>query len=68
VQTLERQRKEIAVNAYREGIKTLFLCGTGLAILMMLVQAGSGWKAPVKSVAAVDAGDVEGEEALAEGA
>ncbi|KAL5389531.1 hypothetical protein DPSP01_002428 [Paraphaeosphaeria sporulosa] len=68
VSTLEGPRREIAVNAYREGIKTLFLCGTGLAVLMTLVQAGSGWKAPAKSVAASDEENVEGEEALAEGA
>lgn len=68
VATLEGQRKEIAVNAYRDGIKTLFLCGTVLAVLMTLVQAGSGWRAPAKSVAASDGEDVEGEEALAEGA
>ncbi|KAJ4358343.1 uncharacterized protein N0V89_002925 [Didymosphaeria variabile] len=68
VGTLEGQRKEIAVNAYREGIKTLFMCGTGLAIVMTIVQAGSGWKAPPKSVAASDEEGVEGEEALAEGA
>ncbi|KAL5439698.1 hypothetical protein PMIN07_004904 [Paraphaeosphaeria minitans] len=70
VATLEGQRKEIAVNAYREGIKTLFLCGTGLAVLMTLVQAGSGWKAPMGRVAASEDEDVEEEEeeALAEGA
>ncbi|KAL1612878.1 hypothetical protein SLS60_001108 [Paraconiothyrium brasiliense] len=68
VATLEGQRRIIAVNAYREGIKTLFLCGTGLAIVMTIVQAGSGWKAPAKSVVATDEEDVGGEEALAEGA
>ncbi|KAF9729067.1 MFS multidrug transporter [Paraphaeosphaeria minitans] len=70
VATLEGQRKEIAVNAYREGIKTLFLCGTGLAVLMTLVQAGSGWKAPMGRVAASEDEDVEEEEeeALEEGA
>ncbi|KAF1974137.1 MFS multidrug transporter-like protein [Bimuria novae-zelandiae CBS 107.79] len=49
VGTLEGKRREIAANAYQDGIKTLFLCGAGLAVIITIVQAGSGWKAPVKS-------------------
>lgn len=50
VRTLEGQRREIAIRAYHEGIKTLFLCGVVLAVIVMFVQAGSGWTAPAKSV------------------
>lgn len=66
VGTLQGQRREIAVDAYREGIRVLFFCGTGLAVAMLVVQAGSGWTAPTKSATASDE-DVEGGEALAEG-
>lgn len=48
VGTLEGQRHDIAVHAYQEAIKTLFLCGAGLAIIVAIVQAGSGWTAPEK--------------------
>nr|POF26098.1 efflux pump fus6 [Quercus suber] len=36
--------KAIAINGYEMAIKTLFLAGVGLAVIMILVQAGSGWK------------------------
>lgn len=68
VGTLEGKKKEIAVNAYQEGIKALFLGSVGLAFVVTLVQAGTGWKAPAKS--GEDAsiqGGVEGEATLTGG-
>ena len=34
----------VAVNSYVGSLKQLLLCGAGLALCMVLVQAGTGWK------------------------
>ena len=34
----------VAVNAYTGSLKQLLLCGGGLALCMVLVQAATGWK------------------------
>lgn len=44
VGSLEGVQKEIAVQGYEEALKMLFLSGAGLAALMVLVQAGTGWR------------------------
>ncbi|RDW80035.1 MFS general substrate transporter-26 [Coleophoma cylindrospora] len=44
VQGLEGAEKIVAVEAYVGAFKTLFWAGSGLAIVMVLVQAGTGWK------------------------
>ena len=41
---LEGVEKEVAVKGYQEALRSLFLAGVGLAALMVLVQAGTGWK------------------------
>jgi hypothetical protein len=46
VQKLEGVEKEVAVQAYTDAIRVLFLAGMGLAIGMFFVQASTGWKAP----------------------
>lgn len=60
VQTLQGAEKEVAVQGYATAIKGLFLCGTALAVLMILVQALTGWAAPEEEKKArnVDRGNV----------
>lgn len=41
---LEGVQREVAVQGYEEALKMLFLSGAGLAALMVLVQAGTGWR------------------------
>jgi len=40
--------KEVAIVGYVDAVRNLFLAGAGLAIIMILIQAGTGWKAPAK--------------------
>lgn len=54
VGSLEGVQKDIAVKGYEEAIKMLFLSFAGLAALMILVQAGTGWKAAPEEVAVED--------------
>lgn len=44
VQKLEGVEKEVAVRGYVGGLKTIFLASAGLALLMVLVQAATGWE------------------------
>lgn len=46
VQKLEGDERLVAIDAYTGAIKATFLAGVGLAIVMLLVQAGVGWVAP----------------------
>ena len=46
VQRLVGIEREVAVNAYVDGLRTLFLSAVGLACLMWFVQAGTGWNGP----------------------
>jgi len=41
---LEGVEKRVAVRGYEEALRSLFLAGAGLALLMVLVQAGTGWR------------------------
>lgn len=41
---MEGAEKAVAVNSYAGSLKQLLLCGAGLALCMVLVQAGTGWK------------------------
>jgi predicted membrane channel-forming protein YqfA (hemolysin III family) len=43
---LKGKEHEVAVSAYQNAIRALFLAGVGLAVIVVLVQAGTGWKAP----------------------
>ena len=49
VQSLAGAEKEIAVDGYTVAIRALFTGGSILALIMMLVQAGTGWTAPESS-------------------
>ncbi|KAK5127084.1 hypothetical protein LTR85_008444 [Meristemomyces frigidus] len=43
---LEGVEKEVAIQGYEDALRTLFLAGAGLAVLMVFVQAGTGWRKP----------------------
>ena len=47
VENLDGMEREIAVLGYQDALRTLFLAGAGLALAMVLVQAGTGWKGAV---------------------
>lgn len=58
---LERDSKEVAIKGYEDALKGLFLAGAGLAALMVLVQAGTGWKGSKEDKVVEDeVEDVEG--------
>jgi hypothetical protein len=44
VKKLKGAEKMVAVDSYVGSLKQLLLCGAGLALCMVLVQAGTGWK------------------------
>lgn len=46
VRQLEGVEQEVAIKGYEDALKTLFLAGAGLAVLMVFVQAGTGWRGP----------------------
>lgn len=46
VQKLEGKERLVAINSYASAMRATFLGGVGLAIVMLVVQAGVGWIAP----------------------
>ncbi|MCJ1438454.1 hypothetical protein MMC27_007844 [Xylographa pallens] len=44
---LSNGEREVAIGAYGDAIKGLFWAGAGLAVVVIAVQAGTGWKAGV---------------------
>ena len=44
VKKLKGAERIVAVNSYVGSLRQLLLCGAGLALCMVLVQAGTGWK------------------------
>ncbi|KAH6674209.1 major facilitator superfamily domain-containing protein [Halenospora varia] len=46
VKSLKGMDRKIAVAGYVASFKALFTAGVGLALIMVFVQAGTGWKAP----------------------
>lgn len=74
VKSLEGVERIVAVQSYVGSLRQLFLTGAGLALMMVLVQAGTGWKAGVvreNESASVGngrgAGDEEWEEGMEQG-
>lgn len=61
VGSLEGVQKDIAIHGYEEALKMLFLSGAGLAALMVLVQAGTGWKGAEEEVEEREAEEEERE-------
>ncbi|KAF2751402.1 MFS multidrug transporter-like protein [Sporormia fimetaria CBS 119925] len=41
---------DVAVGAYEDALRTLFLATVGLAAVMVLIQAGTGWTEPAKAL------------------
>ena len=46
VGNLDGVEREVAINGYQDALRTLYLAMAGLAVLMVFVQAGTGWSAP----------------------
>lgn len=46
VRTLEGAEKDVAVTSYVTALQSLFIAASGLALLMILFQAATGWNAP----------------------
>ena len=46
VQQLDGMEFEVALQSYVTAFRSLFVAGAGLALLMLIFQAGTGWKAP----------------------
>jgi MFS family permease len=46
VENLGGVEKEVAINGYQDALRMLFLAAAGLAGLMVILQAGTGWTAP----------------------
>jgi hypothetical protein len=62
VGTLHGKEKEVAVHAYENAVKALFLGAVGLAVVVTFVQAATGWNAPEKRYAQLaEEEEVEGE-------
>ena len=55
VQQLDGMEYEVALQSYITAFRTLFIAGAVLALLMLVFQAGTGWKAP-KSIDEDDLG------------
>ncbi|KAF2680985.1 MFS general substrate transporter [Lentithecium fluviatile CBS 122367] len=65
VRDLHGTERDVAVKGYEEGLKALFLATVGLAAIVSLLQAATGWKAPAKEgKQVVQEEEAEGEEAL----
>jgi hypothetical protein len=46
VENLGGVEKEVAIQGYQGALRTLFLAAAGLAVVMILLQAGTGWTSP----------------------
>ncbi|KAF2627666.1 MFS general substrate transporter [Macroventuria anomochaeta] len=61
---LEGTEKTVAVGAYQDAIKALFYAATGLAIVVTLVQACTGWTSPVPKIEPEPEETIAGEEGI----
>jgi hypothetical protein len=50
VSSLKGDDKEVAITGYVAALQGLFVAASGLAMTMVLVQAGAGWHAPVENI------------------
>lgn len=62
VSSLTDVERVIAVKSYVGALRGLFLAGVALALGMVLVQAGTGWKGGEENVVERDGGVLEDEE------
>jgi hypothetical protein len=65
---LEGKERAVAVGAYADALKALFLCAVGLSVIVVLVQAGTGWKEPAKKEEQRVQEEIEGEDGVPAGA
>jgi hypothetical protein len=73
VKSLEGVERSVAVNSYVFGLKTIFIAGAVLAVLMVGIQSLTGWEIGIEQGSASEraslvGGDDEWEEGLEEGA
>lgn len=61
VMGLTGSQRVIAIQSYETAVRTLFLAGSALALAATVVQAGTGWTAPVEDKADDDSLNVEQE-------
>ncbi|KAF1998663.1 MFS general substrate transporter [Amniculicola lignicola CBS 123094] len=65
---LHGTERAVAISAYESAVKALFLGGVALAVLVVFIQAGTGWKEPAKlEDDSREEGEEEEEEALIAG-
>jgi sugar phosphate permease len=65
---LEGAEKTVAVGAYEDAFKALFLSAMGLSAIVVLIQASTGQKGPaIKEELTPDEEEIEGEEGLVAG-
>ena len=50
VENLGGVEKEVAIQGYQDALRMLFLASAGLAGLMIILQAGTGWAAPKEEI------------------
>jgi hypothetical protein len=67
VSKLDGKEKSVAVGAYEDAFRALFLSAVALAVVVALVQAGSGWKEAEQTEEQRLEEDIEGEEGLVAG-
>ncbi|CAN9427057.1 unnamed protein product [Alternaria alternata] len=65
---LEGKDRIVAVGAYADALKALFLCAVGLSVIVVLVQAGTGWKEPIKSESQREEEEADAEDGVPAGA
>lgn len=61
---LEGTEKDVAINAYQDAIQALFFAATGLAVVVTLVQACTGWKKPLPKTELTPEEIIAGEEGI----
>jgi predicted MFS family arabinose efflux permease len=61
VRTLQGKEKEVAVQAYEKGIKALFGAAIAVGILVVILQASTGWKEAAETETAPSPTEVEGD-------
>lgn len=61
---LEGAEKDVAINAYQDAIQALFFAATGLAVVVTLVQACTGWKKPLPKTELSSEETIAGEEGV----
>lgn len=67
VSRLDGAEKTIAISAYQDAIQALFYAATGLAVVVTLIQACTGWRAPKSKIRQGREETIAGEEGIVAG-